>query len=334
MTRLRKVSFRDRGWTRRRYGSGFRYLDEHDQSLPDADVMRCKALVIPPAWSQVWICRYPNGHLQAVGFDEAGRRQYLYHPEWRIRRDAEKFRRVIGLAPRLPAARRRSVRQLRDPELSRERVLACAFRLLDQGLFRIGSEDYAVTNGSFGLATIRREHVAVRGAEIEFDFPAKSGQQGSVRIRDRVLVPTVQLMARRRGGGEELLAYRDGGRWRDITSADINEYLKALVGDDFSAKDLRTWHATVLASVLLAQRAQPNLSQTAEKRVVKSVMNDVADSLGNTPSVARSAYVDPRVVELFGQGTTLAPEVVRRVNAAASPQPPKVEQAVITLLAD
>ena len=254
MVRLRTVSPSDPGWTRRRAGKGFVYLDQLGVRLPSEDRERCVRLVIPPAWEEVWICRRPNGHLQAVGTDAAGRRQYLYHPEWRRKRDESKHDRVLEVAARLPRARRRVGVHLQLDGMPYERALATAFRLLDLGFFRIGGETYAEANHSYGLATIRKEHVTVENRTVVFDFVAKSGQERYVALADDLVRASVADLLRRRSGGPELLAYKDGRRWRDVTSTDINAYVKEQVGGEVSAKDFRTWHGTVIAAVALAGR--------------------------------------------------------------------------------
>ncbi|MDN5764051.1 MAG: DNA topoisomerase IB, partial [Microlunatus sp.] len=220
--RLRTVSPKDPGWSRRRAGKGFVYLDQQGSRLAEEDAERCRMLVIPPAWEQVWICPRANGHLQAVGTDDAGRRQYLYHPEWRRKRDESKHDRVLEVASRLPRARRRVALHLQLEGMPYERALATAFRLLDLGFFRIGGEAYAEANQSYGLATILKEHVSLERGSVVFDFVAKSGQERYVALADELVRTSVRDLLRRRTGGPELLAYRDGGTWKDVTSADIN----------------------------------------------------------------------------------------------------------------
>ena len=229
MPRLRRVSPDSPGWTRRRRGRGFVYLDEHGHRLAADDVARCKALVIPPAWQEVWICPAPNGHIQAVGTDEAGRRQYLYHPVWREPRDQAKHARVVEVAGRLPAARAAVAKDLAQSGMPRDRALALAFRLLDIGFFRVGGEGYTEENGSYGLATIERQHVRLDGDQVVFDYVAKSGQERLVVIEDAAVLDAVRTLLRRRTGGPGLLAYKRGGRWQDVTSEDINAYVKELV---------------------------------------------------------------------------------------------------------
>ena len=331
--RLRTVSPKDPGWTRRRAGKGFIYLDDGGRRLGPDDIDRCKRLVIPPAWEEVWICPAPNGHLQAVGTDDAGRRQYLYHEQWRIKRDKSKHDRVLIVAGRLPKARRTVARHLQLEGMPYERALGAAFRLLDLGFFRIGGEAYAETNNSFGLATIQKEHVTVSGGEVVFDYVAKSGQERYVALADDLVRAAVRDLLRRRSGGPELLAYRDGDTWRDVTSADINAYVKEVVGGEVSAKDFRTWHGTVIAAVALAQANESARSTTARKRAVSRAMKEVSGYLGNTPAVARKSYVDPRLVDLFADGVTISPELAGTdTDLSDGTTHGKIERAVLNLL--
>jgi DNA topoisomerase I len=333
MSRTRRVSPDRPGWTRRRHGRGFSYFDEHGAPLAADDVNRCKALAIPPAWRDVWICPLPNGHLQALGTDDAGRRQYLYHPAWREQRDRAKFDRVLEFAKRLPKARRLAAVDLALPGMPRDRALATAFRLLDLGLFRIGGEEYAEDNDSYGLATIEKQHVRIADGSLVFEYPAKSGQERRVAVTDDDVRAAVAELLRRRGGGPELLAYREGRRWHDVSSADINAYVKSTVGHDASAKDFRTWHGTVMASVSLAEAAEEAGTQTARTRAVKQAMAQVADYLGNTPRVARGSYVDPRVIDRFEEGVTIAPTLRRAAGATElDEQRERLERAVIRML--
>ncbi len=329
MPRFRRASPDAPGWTRRRQGRGFVFLGEHGGRLGADDVARCKALVIPPAWRDVWICPVPNGHIQALGTDVAGRRQYLYHPAWREQRNHAKYARITEVAARLPAARAKVTEHLDLPGMPRERALSLAFRLLDVGFFRVGGEGYAEENGSYGLATIEQQHVCIKGDDVIFEYVAKSGQERALAVQDDAVRDAVRTLLRRRGGGPGLLAYRDGRRWRDITSDDINGYVKEVVGGEVSAKDFRTWHGTVLAALALAQRTDEVESPTRRKKAVRGAMKEVAASLGNTPTVARSSYVDPRVVEQFEQGVTIEP-ALSSAPAGRSPRTRrKVERAVV-----
>jgi DNA topoisomerase IB len=292
---LRRVSPDSRGYTRRGRGRGFEYIDPDGRRVEDErEVERIRALVIPPAWKDVWICRDPRGHLQAVGTDAAGRRQYLYHEAWRRRRDRAKYRRMESFAAALPTLRAQVDRDLRRRGLPRDRVLACAVRLLDRGPFRIGSEAYA-SRGSFGLATIRKDHVSVGRNVARFDFVGESGVRHSFEVTDRQILPVLRQLRRHGGESQELLAYRNGeGRWCDVRSEDVNQYLQEALGEEHSAKDFRTWRATVLAAALLSGSDGPN-----PKRTVARVVREVAEHMGNTPAVCRSAYIDPRVLDRF-----------------------------------
>ncbi len=333
--RLRTVSPTQPGLTRRRRGRGFLYFDR-DERVTDAEVItRIKALVIPPAWEDVWICRYHNGHIQAVGSDARARRQYLYHPEWRRQRDEAKHDRVLKVAARLPRARQVVAEHLALEGMPRERALATAFRLLDLGFFRIGGEAYAEQNGSYGLATITRDQVRIEGDLIVFEYVAKSGKERYVALGEPAVRDAVQALRRRRGGSAELLAYRDGRTWRDVTSDDINAYVKQVVGGEVSAKDFRTWHGTVLAAVALAVSTHAAATPSARKRVIARAMREVADYLGNTPAVARASYVDPRVIDLFEDGTTIEHALRHLGEGTEVGQPAThgaVERAVLRML--
>lgn len=309
--RLRRVSPASPGWTRRRCGAGFRYFDTDGRPLGRDDVARCKALAIPPAWTDVWICPLANGHLQALGSDDAGRRQYLYHAAWRTRRDQRKHDHVLLIGRRLAAARRTARRHLAASDPTRQRALATAFLLLDLGLFRVGGENYREQNGSFGLATIERRHVHVAGDDVTFDYPAKSGQRRVITVSDRRVSASVAALHRRRGGGPQLLAYRQDRRWHDITSRDIGDYVKQLLGPEATSKDFRTWHATVSAAVELAGEtggtdAVSRPGRGPLKKSVRRAIEQVAHQLGDTPAVVRKSYVDPRVADRFAAGETIA----------------------------
>lgn len=313
VVRLRRVRIDAPGWTRRRAGRGFWYLDlDHARIIEAEHLDRIVHLAIPPAWHDVWISPWPNGHIQAAGLDDAQRRQYVYHEQWRRRRDRLKHDRVLEVARRLPAARRSVRRDLALDQMPRAKALALAFRLLDLAYFRAGGEGYAQRNGSYGLATLRREHVHVLAgddgspAAVHFHYPAKSGQVRDVVVEDAQVADLVGVLLRRRGGGPELLAWRDAdGQWRDITSAEVGADVKARLGGDASPKDFRTWHATVLAARGLAEVGPPPRSDRARRRIVTAVVRDVAEELGNTPAVCRASYIDPRVVDLWEHGTTI-----------------------------
>ncbi|MGH9231869.1 MAG: DNA topoisomerase IB [Acidimicrobiales bacterium] len=317
--RLRRVEVDGQGYRRRRAGTGFTYLDCDGARIADADVVaRIKALAIPPAWTDVWICPDARGHIQATGLDDRGRRQYRYHDDWRVERDRAKHDRMLELARALPRLRRRLGRDLAAEGVGRERVLACAVRLLELGLFRVGGEAYADDNGSYGLATLRKGHVRAQGDELRFEYPGKGGQRRVVTIGDPRVADVVRALKRRRRGGPELLAYKDErGRWVDVRSSDINEYLQDALGQGFTAKDFRTWIATVLAAVGLAVEqdvASDRQRRSAARRVVRSV----ARQLGNTPAVARGSYVDPLVIERFEDGRTVGDTLAdARIDAVA-----------------
>ncbi len=337
--RLRRADCSGPGIRRRRRGRGFGYVDEDGKRVDDPEVLvRIAELAIPPAWEDVWICPYPNGHLQATGTDAAGRKQYRYHDAWRARRDLQKFDDMVEFAKALPRLRRRVDRDLADRAgLDRDRVLACALRLLDRGFFRIGSEAYAEENASYGLATMLKEHVTIGdGGLMVFDFPAKSGQRRHQGVLDERACEVVAALKRRRGGGEELLAYKEGRRWHDVRSDDINLYLKAATGGDHSAKDFRTWNATALAAVALAVSGASLATKTARKRAVKRAVDEVAVYLGNTPAVCRASYIDPRVFDAFDARLTIRP-ALERVAAKLEPgelpiHQPELEQAVLDLI--
>jgi DNA topoisomerase IB len=298
------------GILRRRCGRGFRYLAPDGTPLADAETLaRIKALVIPPAWEDVWICPHPDGHIQAIGTDSAGRRQYRYHDLWREQRDREKHDRVLEFGRALPHIRGVVERHLQGQDLSRERVLAASVRLIDLGFFRPGGEEYTTENGTFGLATIRREHVTCSRGQLIFEYTGKSGKHREQAVADELVCSVVRRLKRRRTreGGDELLVYRSGTRWHDVTAADINDYLREISDGDFTAKDFRTWHATVLAAVGLAVSEPAAETETARKRAVARVVQEVAGYLGNTPAVARASYIDPRVITLYEKGITIEP---------------------------
>ncbi len=308
--RLRTVSCQERGWRRVKHGRGFRYLDADGDPLDEEDVARARSLVIPPAWTDVWICAYPRGHLQAVGTDEAGRRQYLYHPQWREQRDLEKFDRVTTLATRLPGLRRKLRHQLRaepgDEVVERTRVLAAAVRLIDLGCFRPGSDASAEEFGSHGLTTIERRHVRRENGGLAFRFVGKAGIEHEIHVEDPDVVAVVDRLRRRRGPDARVFTSKVGARWRPVSPEEINEHLRSLTGEEMTAKDFRTWHATVTVAVALAEPPVAKTA-TARKRRVREAVVLASELLGNTPTVARSAYVDPRVIDLYESGTVLDP---------------------------
>ena len=330
MPRLRRTFPDQPGWTRRRSGKGFTYLDEAGNKLDADQVQRCKDLVIPPAWKDVWITPYANGHLQAVGTDDAGRRQYLYHPQWRTSRDAAKFDRILGFGKALSKARERVLTDMGSEGMSLERACAVAVRLLDLGYFRIGNDVYTDTNGSFGLTTMRKDHVSKHGDSLRFCFVGKSGVEHTIDIDDKSAIEALQVMRKRRGGGDELLAWKDGTTWRDLGASDVNDYIRGCFGIEATAKDFRTWHATVIAAAVLAETDEPGETKASRKRAISGAMKEVSEFLGNTPTLARTAYVDPRVVEAYERGRTIT---VRGKYDTDDARQAALERAVLKLLA-
>ncbi|OBI54135.1 DNA topoisomerase [Mycolicibacterium fortuitum] len=309
--RLRRSVVGGPGLRRVRRGRGFGYLDQEGAAVTDpATLTRIEDLVIPPAWKKVWICPHPNGHIQAVGTDVAGRRQYLYHSQWQQERGEEKFDRVLELSAGLADWRNDITGDLRRRGLTRDRVLALGLRLLDLGYFRAGGDQYAEENNSFGIATLLREHITLRPDAVEFDYPAKSGVRRTLVVEDPAVVRAVRSLQRARADGDRLLAYRNSADWTEVHAEDLNVRFKEMVGDDYTVKDLRTWHGTVLAAEAFVD-ADPPVNDKVIKRVESAVMREVAEALGNTPAVARSAYVDPRVVGAYRDGLTIGAAVRR-----------------------
>ena len=329
--RLRTVSATDKGWTRRRVGKGFVYVDEDGSRLTGEDVERIKSLVIPPAWQDVWICKYVNGHLQCVGTDDAGRRQYLYHPDWRVKRDQQKFDRLLAMAKQLPAVRGKVTVDLGTDELSRERVLAATVRLIDLGYFRIGSDVYADEHGSYGLTTLQKRHVRKKGDALVFAFTGKSGIDHEILVDDADVCEVVQRLRLRRGGGDDLLAWKEGRRWRDVQGSDVNAYLDELFTGEVTAKDFRTWHATVIAATALADTPHRAATKTARKKVIRAAVVEVAEYLGNTPTIARNSYIDPRVIDLYEDGVTIA-TALQRAPKDPDRRQVRIEKAVLRML--
>ncbi|MGZ4176619.1 MAG: DNA topoisomerase IB [Solirubrobacteraceae bacterium] len=336
--RLRRSDCSGRGITRIRRGRGFSYRDARGRPVRDPDdLLRIKELAIPPAWEDVWICGDPLGHLQATGIDAAGRKQYLYHQRWREMRDRKKFDRMVDFAHALPRLRRRVLRTLRaGGEPDEARVLAGAVRLLDIGLFRVGSEQYAHDEGGVGLATVAKNNVTVTDGEAVFDYLAKGGVRRVQAVQDPAVVDLLGALKRRRSGGDHLLAYREGRRWHDVRSEQINEYLKSLIGDAYTAKDFRTWNATMLAAVSLAADGRDAATKAARKRAMDGAVRGVAEVLGNTPAVARRSYIDPRVFDRYLSGWTIGGEL-DRIGSLRGPDDrrrARLEQAVLDLLHD
>ncbi len=268
MPRLRRADCSGPGIRRVRRGRGFQYLEEGGVTVTDAETReRIDELAIPPAWKDVWICPVPNGHIQATGIDAANRKQYLYHQAWRESRDREKFDEMLLFARALPTMRKQVAEDIETRGLVSSRVLACAVRLLDHGFFRVGSDQYAAENETFGLSTLRRRHVRFEDGAAVFDYRAKGSKRQVQEIADPLAVKVLRALVRRGRGGTRLFAYREGREWRDVGADEINAYLKSVTGGDFSAKDFRTWNATVLAAVGLADRVEPGqkLSKKADR---------------------------------------------------------------------
>ena len=339
MPRLKRVDCSTPGIARRRRGKGFIYIDgESDERVQEPEVLaRIRELSIPPAWNDVWVCPFPMGHIQAVGIDAAGRKQYIYHQKWRERRDMEKFDRMIDFARALPALRRAATRHLALDGFPRDRVLAASIRLLDRGFFRIGMEDYAEKNQTYGLATMQKSHVTLRKGVITFDYVAKSSKQRIQSILDPDVFEVVAALKKRRRGSPELLGYKVGRTWTDVKAFEINEYLKREAGGDFSAKDFRTWNATVLAAVALAVSGEVGKSPSARKRAQARAVKEVSHYLGNTPAVCRASYIDPRVFDRYTSGWTIAGALggIGAIEDVGAPSTQgAVEDAVLDLLQD
>jgi DNA topoisomerase IB len=332
---LRKSVVHGPGFRRLHRGRGFSYVSTAADARDSVDtetLTRIEALVIPPAWKKVWICPYPNGHIQAVGTDAAGRRQYIYHERWQAERSEEKYDRAVSLASHLPDWRLHLLTDLRGRGLGRDRVLALAQHLIDQGYFRAGGEEYAQENGSFGLATLLRDHVHVHRDSVELDYPAKSGVRRTVSLEDPMVIRAVRSLLRAETTTPRLLAYRTSGGWSEVHADDLNDRFRQLVGDEFSVKDLRTWHGTVLAAEAFAIAREPT-SKTARRREEAAVMRAVADELGNTPAVARRSYVDPRVITGYEQGITIA-AALRRTKRQRTPEAKRetIERATVRMI--
>ena len=326
MTRLRRSDPSRPGYSRRRSGTGFSYRDPAGQRVTQKSLReRFTALAIPPAWTDVWICPHPNGHIQAIGVDAAGRRQYIYHPAWREQKDRLKFERALQLAASLPRVRGQVTRELRGEGVPRTRAQAAAFRMLDLASLRIGSERYADTYGSHGLSTLLCSHVTVRGDVVRLNFPAKSGQQFQGVITDADLAAYLRDRLRDRPSSF-LLSWMLDGVESTLSATDINEFIKERTGGEFTAKDFRTLRGTAAAAQSLAHSLAaditcvgevsasaahppnaPPRSRRADNRAIAQAMRQAADVLGNTPAIARASYVDPRVVDLFLAGETIDP---------------------------
>ena len=298
---LAYVSSDSPGITRRKFGKGFAYYKPNGKKIASKkEIERLNALAIPPAYRDVWICPDPTGHLQAVGVDDRGRKQYRYHERWGEVRNRAKFSKLAEFARVLPKLRRTTNRHLRLDGLPRERVLAACVKLLDKLYLRVGNADYAEANGSYGLTTLQDDHATFDGGTVRLEFTAKHGVERDVKLRDSRLARVIK--ASQDLEGDELLQYLDeAGNVRDIDSSDVNDYLHQFAGASFSAKDFRTWHATVLAVNALCDET-PAGSKTAINKQVVAAIDEVSDALGNTRAVCRKCYVDPRVTDAFEAG--------------------------------
>ncbi|MYM22539.1 DNA topoisomerase IB [Duganella sp. FT135W] len=313
---LRYVHDKQPGIARQLRGKHFRYRDADGQIVTDTDTLaRIKALVIPPAWTEVWICKHPLGHLQVTGRDARGRKQYRYHARWRTHRDDAKYGRMLDFGKALPAIRQTAEQALRKPGLPREKVLATIVLLLEATLMRIGNEEYARENKSFGLTTLRDRHVRLDGSKVQFRFRGKSGVHHAVEVHDRRLANIIGRI--RDLPGQELFQYEDDdGNPHAIDSADVNDYLQTISGADYTAKDFRTWAGTVLAAAALQEYDKFDSEAQAKKNIVQAIAS-VAKKLGNTPTICRKCYIHPVIIESYLGGTILSPPV---------------EAAVLTLL--
>jgi DNA topoisomerase I len=330
---LRYVSDSIPGIRRERRGSGFRYIMPSGRPVRSSnDLSRIKSLVIPPAWQDVWICGTPNGHLQVTGRDARGRKQYRYHERWRQVRDETKYDRLLAFGRALPKIRQETDRHLSLPGLPRQKVLAAVVRLLEITLIRVGNEEYAKANASFGLTTMRDKHVEVKGPVLRFDYRGKSGIEHSVSITDRRLARIVKRS--RDLPGYELFQYLDqAGERRTIESADVNEYLRSIAGNDFTAKDFRTWAGTVLAARALQELRTFTSTAHAKRNIVRAI-EAVAKCLGNTKSVCRKCYIHPAVIDSYLDRTlieTLRQRVKKEMQRPVTELGPE-EAAVIALL--
>ncbi len=311
---LRYVTDQVPGVRRRRAGKGWSYIGPDGERITDpARIAWFDRLAIPPAWTDVWIAPVKRGHLQATGRDARGRKQYRYHPRWREVRDEAKYGRLIEFARALPKIRRRTERDLRRRGLPREKVLALVVRLLEETLIRVGNEEYARDNRSFGLSTLRDRHVSVRGGAVRFRFRGKGGKEHEVEFRDRRLARLVKQC--QEIPGQELFQYYDAdGRRVDVTSGDVNDYLREISGEEFTAKDFRTWAGTVAASMALQEFLEID-DEAGRKKAIVAAIERVAEQLGNTPSVCRACYVHPEVLDRYLDGT-MVDALSRQVTGA------------------
>lgn len=301
---LRYVSDQTPGYTRKRRGKKFVYFDTDGKEIRDETrILRLNRLAIPPAYTDVWICPSPNGHLQATGRDDRGRKQYRYHQRWRTERDENKYEKMLIFAQALPKIRRRINKDLKCPGLPRQKVLATVVQLLERTFIRIGNEEYAKENKSFGLTTMRNRHVDVKGATVRFRFRGKSGREHDVDTEDRRVAKIIRKLQEL--PGQEVFQYLDDeGKRHQVTSEDVNEYLREITGEEFTAKDFRTWAGTVMTAMALQAQADfENKSQA--KQNVKAAISAVAKMLGNTPAVCRKCYVHPAVLETYLDGNLI-----------------------------
>jgi DNA topoisomerase IB len=319
------------GITRERTGRGFRYLDPSGAEITEAETLdRIRALAIPPAWQDVWISADPLGHIQATGVDGKGRLQYRYHQLWREQRDAQKFAHMLRFAGALPALRTAAAGDLQHRVLSRDRVVAGVVRLIDLGLFRIGGERYAELDHHYGATTLLKQHVRLTRDGIMFDYIAKAGKQRTIVVRDGLVQPVIRALVRTDNGLDTLFCYQQGDRWHGLHSRDVSNYIAARSGGHFTAKEFRTWHATVLMALALAS-AGPSPSERSRKRVIAASVRQVADWLGDTPAVARGSYIDPRLISRYEEQGELPPAVP--ALPAELPTPAAAEKAVAEMLA-
>ncbi len=329
VTGLTRSDPRSPGITRERSGDGFRYLDPSGAVVANPQTLqRIGALVIPPAWKDVWISPDPLGHIQATGVDSRGRTQYRYHQVWREQRDAQKFAHMLRFADALPALRSATVRDLGGHGLDRDRVAAGAVRLIDLGLFRIGGEKYAELDHHYGATTLQKRHVTVTRDGIVFDYIAKEGKRRTITVTDEAIRPVVRALVRSGSTSDSLFCFQDGGTWRPLHSHEVSTYIAAHAGGHFTAKEFRTWNATVLMALLLAN-TEPAPTERSRQSVITAGVRGVADWLGDTPTVARSSYIDPRVISRYSADGQL-PTIPRL--PAVLPAAAEAEIAVAALL--
>ena len=332
---LRYVSDESPGFRRKRVGKGFVYFDEHGKPLRDAQhLARIKSLAIPPAWTEVWICPHPTGHLQATGRDARGRKQHRYHPRWREVRDETKFARMVAFARALPKIRRKVAQHMKLLGLPRQKVLAAVVKLLEISSIRVGNDEYAKDNKSYGLTTMRDHHVEISGAKMQFEFRGKSGKKHSIDIHD----PRLARIAKQCQDlpGQEVFQYiDDDGKRQDVKSEDVNEYLREITGADFTAKDFRTWNGTVLAAMALQEFERFDTQAQAKKNILRAI-EAVAERLGNTPAVCRKCYIHPAVLDSYLEGSMLSAmrqRAQQQWNESVRKLRPE-EAAVLALLQD